>query len=473
MYDRIHEFTKDQCDRIHAASLTLLAETGIAFNEPEALEIFKQHGVRVEGKTVYLTAADVAKALATAPARFTIHARNPKYDVAVGGDDFVFAPGYGSPFVATAEGDEREATMADYDNFCKLVQTSKYLDMNGFMMVEPSDVPAATAHLDMMFSNIVLCEKAFMGSPVSRQGAVDALEMAGLVWGGKENIRNKPVTISLINSLSPLQFSEEMAGSLIELARYGQPCVVAALIMAGSSGPVTMAGVLAVQNAEILAGLTLAQLVNPGTPIVYGSTSSAMDMKTGGLSIGAPELSQFVSATAQMARYYNLPSRSGGGLTDAHLADYQAGAESALALSSAARCGVNFVLHACGILGSYIAMSFEKFLLDEELCGWVKKLVKPVAVTDEAIDLPMVQKVGIGGQYLTQPKTFKLCRTEFFLPQLANRQNYEGWKGAGSLPADRRASEALQARLARYEKPEIDPAVERALAEYVANRKRG
>lgn len=473
MYDRMHELTKDHLDRLHAASLRLLGETGIAFNEPEALEIFAKHGVKVEGKKVFLEEKHVQKALETAPSRFTITARNPARSVAVGEDDFVLAPGYGAPFVTTAEGVQREATMQDYDSFCKLVHTSKYVDMNGFMMVEPSNVPSGTAHLDMLFSSIVLSDKAFMGSPVSRQGAIDALEMAGIVWGGKENLRNKPVMISLINSLSPLQFSDEMAASLIEFARYGQPCVVAALIMAGSSGPVTLSGVLAVQNAEILAGLALAQLVNPGTPIVYGSTSSAMDMKTGGLSIGAPELSRFVSATAQMARYYGLPSRSGGGLTDAHVPDMQAGMESALALSTAARSGINFVLHACGILGSYISMSFEKFLVDEELCGMVRSLVRPVEVTDESIDLPMIQKVGIGGQYLTQPKTFKLCRTEFFLPQLASRQNYQGWTDAGKLRADQRAAEALQARLAKYEKPEIDPAVERALSEYVSRRKKG
>ncbi|MEW6489053.1 MAG: trimethylamine methyltransferase family protein [Thermodesulfobacteriota bacterium] len=473
MYDRMHEFTKEQLDRLHAASMRLLGETGIAFNEPEAVEIFAQHGIKVDGKKVFLAEKDVRKALDTAPSRFTITARNPAKSVAVGEDDFVLAPGYGAPFVTTAEGVQREATMQDYDNFCKLVQTSKYVDMNGFMMVEPSDVPSATVHLDILFSSIVLSDKAFMGSPVSRQGALDALEMAGIVWGGKEHIKNKPVMISLINSLSPLQFSDEMAGSLIEFARYGQPCVVAALIMAGSSGPVTMSGVLAVQNAEILAGLTLAQLINPGTPIVYGSTSSAIDMKTGGLSIGAPELSRFVSATAQMARYYGLPSRSGGSLTDAHVPDAQAGLESALALSTAARSGINFVLHSCGILGSYISMSFEKFLVDEELCGMVRRLLRPVEVTDESIDLPMIQKVGIGGQYLTQPKTFKLCRTEFFLPQLANRQNYQGWTDAGKQRADQRATEELQARLAKYEKPEIDAGVERALSEYVSRRKKG
>jgi trimethylamine--corrinoid protein Co-methyltransferase len=472
MYDRMQTFTPDQMTRIHDASMELLSSVGVAFNEPEALEIFASKGFKVDGKTVFMTEAQIQKALETAPSRFTVTARNPEKSVAVGEDDFVFAPGYGAPFIALPDGSQRESTMTDYDNFCKLIQTSKTIDMNGFMMVEPGDVAPETAHLDMIFSSIVLCDKPFMGSPVSKQGARDCIEMASIIWGGKDRlIAAGPVSVSLINSLSPLQFSDEMAGSLIELARANQACVIASLIMAGSSGPVTLSGVLALQNAEILAGITLAQLVNPGAPVVYGSTSSAMDMRTGGLAIGCPELSMVVSATAQMARFYKIPSRSGGGLTDAHFPDGQAAAESTLALSTAARSGINFILHSAGILGAYIAMSFEKFLMDEEMCGIIRKLIKPIDVSDEAIDVEMIKSVGIGGQYLTQPKTFKLCRTEFYMTDFLNRQNYAGWRAAGSKRIDQVAAESLSRRLAAYEKPPIDPDVETALAAYVARRK--
>ena len=196
-----------------------------------------------------------------------------------------------------------------------------------------------------------------------------------------------------------------------------------------------------------------------------------MDMRTGGLTIGCPELSMVVSATAQMARFYKLPSRSGGGLTDAHCPDGQAAGESALALSTAARNGINFILHSAGILGSYIAMSFEKFLMDEEMCGIVRKLIKPIDFSDEAIDVQMIKNVGIGGQYLTQPKTFKLCRTEFYMTDFFNRQNHAGWKAAGSKRIDQVATERLSQRLAAYEKPPIDPDVETALSSYIAKRK--
>jgi trimethylamine--corrinoid protein Co-methyltransferase len=188
MYDRMQTFTTDQMTRVHDASMALLSEVGVAFNEPEALEIFAANGFRTDGKTVFMTEAQVRKALETAPARFTVTARNPEKSVAVGEDDFVFVPGYGAPFIALPDGSQREATMTDYDNFCKLVQTSKSIDMNGFMMIEPGDVSPETAHLDMMFSSIILCDKPFMGSPVSRQGARDCIEMASIIWGGKTSL---------------------------------------------------------------------------------------------------------------------------------------------------------------------------------------------------------------------------------------------------------------------------------------------
>ncbi len=467
----MQELSTENMEKIHSSAMDLLKNTGVAFNEEEAIEIFKAAGHRVEGTTVFFEESDIQKALKTAPSRFTVHARNPEKSVEIGEDDFVFLPGYGAPFVMDAQGNRRQASMEDYDNFCKLIQTSPYINMNGWMMVEPADMPHDTVHLDLNLSNMLLCDKPFMGSPVSRQGALDGIEMAGILWGGKENIMDKTVSVSLINSLSPLQFSDEMVGALIELARHNQACVVASLIMAGGSGPVTLDGVLALQNAEILAGITLAQLVRPGAPVIYGSTSSAMDMKTGALSIGAPELSKNIHLVAQMARFYNLPARSGGGLTDALAVDAQAGAESALALSTAARSGINFILHSCGILGSYIAMSFEKFLVDEEVCGMVRNMIHPLAVTDESIDLDVIKEVGIGGQYLTHPKTFKLCRTEFFMPTLMSRKNPDAWDKEGKKRIDEIAEDKVAQRLASYEKPDIDPDIEKQLNDYVEKRK--
>lgn len=466
MYDRMQTISQKELNLLHGSTMDLLGTTGVAFNDDQALDIFRKKGHKVEGRKVFFTEEQITKALETCPSEFTVKARNPEKNVSIGGEEFVFLPGYGAPFITTPDSGQRQATLADYNDFCKLVQTSEYIDMNGFMMVEPHDIPPETAHLDMLLSSILLCDKPFMGSPVSRQGAADCVEMLEIVFG--EKATEETYTVSLCNSLSPLQFSSEMAGALMELAKANQACCVASLIMAGSSGPVTLAGVLALQNAEILAGIALAQAIRPGAPVIYGSTSSAMDMRTGGLSIGAPELSQNISATAQMARFYNLPSRSGGGLTDSLAADGQAGVESALSLSTAVRSGINLILHTAGILGSFISMSFEKFMIDEEMGGMIKKMVRPLEITGESIDLEMIKEVGIGGQYLTQPKTFKLCRTEFFTPALMSRNTFDSWNAAGRPTAAHRAEEEKNKRLAEYEQPEIGQSVKTDLEKYVA-----
>ena len=471
MYERMHLLSREDFDKIHHATLEIFKDVGLAFHEPEALEIFSRCGARVDGNVVFIEEGLVDKALKSAPAEFQIEGRNPAKSVTIGGQHLVLAPGYGSPFMVTKDGEQREAVMEDYDNFCKLVQTSKYIDMNGCLMVEPSDRPAETAHLDQVFSNFVLCDKPCLGSSVSRQAAIDSIEMAAIAWGGKEKIKNRPVIMGIISSLSPLQYSAEMAGALIEYARHGQVSMLALLMQAGATGPVTLPGLLAVQNAEVLAGIILAQLVNPGSPVIYGTTSTITEMRTGGLAIGAPELSMIQNATMQMAQFYGLPSRGSGGLTDAHFPDMQAGIESTLGLSQSILSGANFILHACGILGSYISMSYEKFLADEELCGMLRRYLKPLDVTDDRIDLPTIKEVGVGGEYLTHERTFEHCRSEFYLPALMSRTDYESWSNAGKKTLKESATALLKKRLAEYVQPDIDSEIEKKLAEYLRQRK--
>ena len=471
MYDRIHTFSHEELSKIHDASIDLLETVGVRFDDDEAVNLFKSNGFKVDGKTVFFTEKSIRRALDTAPSHFQLVARDPAKSVAIGGDDFALVPGYGASFITSNGGLQREATLDDYHKFCQLVQTSEVINVNGFLMVSPWDLQAETAHLEMLYANIVFCDKPFMGSPLSRDAARDCINMLGVVWGGLEKLKEMTVTVSLITPLSPFRYTAEMAGAIIELARYNQACILGALVMAGSSGPMSLAGLLAQQNAEILAGVTLTQLVNPGAPVIVGVTSAIMDMRTGCLAMGSPEVVRLTSATIQMAKFYNLPARGGCSNTDAHLADAQAGLESALTLMTAIRNGSNFVLHAAGILGSYSAMSFEKFIIDEELCCMVIETLRPIEITDESIDTNFIKEVGIGGDYLIQNKTLEQCRTAFFLPNLVNRSGYSGWQEDGHKRVDEKAIEVLDDRLSSYVKPDIDPQIEKGLRDYIQKRK--
>jgi trimethylamine--corrinoid protein Co-methyltransferase len=463
--------TEADQSKIHLATMDILRDIGINFYDPEAVEIFKHHGIRVDGNTVHIEEKDIQMALNTVPSQFQVTAQNPEKSVIIGGDHLVIAPGYGATAMITPDRKQRLAVMADYDNFCRLVQTSKSIDMNGCLMVEPSDRQPKFAHLDMLKSNIVLCDKPFLGSTMSRQAANDCIEMAAIAWGGKDELKNKPVMVAIISTLSPLQYSAEMCGALIEYARHGQVNMIGLLMMAGTTGPVTLPGLLALQNAEMLAGVTLTQLVNPGAPVIYGSTSTVTNMRTGSLSIGAPELSMIQNATIQMGKFYGLPCRGSGGLTDAQYPDMQAGIESTLALTTTVMSGANFILHGCGILGSYLAMSYQKFLADEEVCSMLRRMLKSIEVTDERIDLTTIKSLGIGKEYLTHPKTLAHCRTEFYLSDLMNRDDFTTWSGKGKQLLTERLLEIFKKRMDEYVQPDIAPEIADDLNRYVQAKK--
>lgn len=468
MSGRNQILTDGEFETIHANTLRILEEMGIAFQDEEALDFFRKNGAEVEGQVVRMKPELVERHLANVPATFRMVGRDESKAVTLGGRDLVLTPGLGSPFILDENG-KREALLEDYRNFCKLVQTSDVLDMTGNIMCEPSDVPHEKSHMYQMLSNLTLTDKPCLGSGVSRRAAIDSWNMAKIAWGGEDNLKDKAVILAVISSLSPLQYSDEMAGSLVEYAKNGQPVMVGGLIMAGSTGPVRMAGTVTLQNAEFLAGIILAQMINPGNPCIYGGTTAVTDMRSGGLSIGSPEMMVVQNLQAQIAARYNMPCRGSGGISDAFTLDYQAGVESALALLTTIRSGSHFILHSVGIMGAYLAMSYEKFIADEEVCAMIRRILAPVEFNEETIDLETIREVGVGGEYLTHMSTFKHCRTEFYNAQVMQRGYYSTWESNGSRRVEEVARDRVAQRLAAYEKPAMDPAVEKALNDYVEN----
>jgi trimethylamine--corrinoid protein Co-methyltransferase len=450
---------------IHDTSIRLLNSVGVRFPDEEAVAAFGKHGARIDGNTVYLSEEQVMNAVDNAPAQFTLHGRNPERNVTVGDGEPVFAPGYGAPFLLDPALGKRMPTMEDYHNLARIAHALPNQDLVGHLIVDPSDVPAETAHLRMLSASMTHSDKPFIGSTRGRLGARHTMEMASILFD--EQIGQRPVTVGVINGLSPLGYSQEMIQALIEYASRRQPVIIAMLVMAGSTGPITLAGVLAQQNAEILAGVALTQLINPGTPVIYGSTSTNVQMKTGDLSIGGPELALLAAATAQMARYYGLPSRSGGSLTDAHSPDAQAGLESMLSLLTAISSGVDFVIHAAGILSSYLAFSYEKFVLDDEMCGMLRWYRRGIAVTPETLAYDVIAGVGPGGHFFLEPHTLERCRNEFWQPELYSREGLATWLTNGRVDATQRARQRWQKLLAEHQDPPLAEATARQLGRYV------
>ena len=461
MYQQV--LTEDEVRRIHETSMRVLETVGVEIPVEQAQRVFRDHGFRVDGGRVHPTESQVMAALADAPRRFTLHARNPERSVEIGGGSAVTAPGYGAPFLVDRELGKRSPTLEDYSNLAKLAHALPNQDVSGHLIVEPEGVEQA--HLHMLHAHLVHSDKPFMGSTAGAEGATQTLEMARIAFG--EELGDRAVTISLVNSLSPLGYAGDMLEVLLVYAKARQPVIVAALAMGGTTAPVSLAGMLAMQTAELLAGMVLTQLVSPGTPVVFGSASSNVDMRLGSLSIGSPETSMVIAAHAQLARFYGIPSRAGGALTDANFPDAQAGFESMLGLKSTVDSGIDFILHSAGILSSYLAFSYEKFILDDEICGMTRRVRAGFPADDDSLGYDVIAAVGPGGNYLSQPHTLKRCRTEFWKPAICDRRGLAAWVADGGKDAVDRASARWQQLLAEHEDPPLDAAARAQLDAYL------
>ena len=456
--------------KIHDASVYILETEGVDFHNEKALEIFIRNGFRTKNGHVLIREKDIEKSLETAPGAFYIEARNPKQKIRVGGGRPVLIPTLGSPNVALDSGELRSATMDDFRICCDLVQTSGQIDMGGWLMVQPGDVPIEAAHLDMLLTYMLRCDKPIMGAFGDNTMARDTIEMARLILGDRGDLLDHPMAAFVVNALTPLQFSHEQSDVLLVAAKHRQPVIISNMALAGSTAPVQLPGLMALINAEILAGVALSQLVSPGTPVVYGTTSAPMDMKSSIGVVGAWETAKIAAMAIQMARFYNIPCRTGGSLTDAQIPDAQAAAESAHLLTTTMLGGADLILHACGQIASFMGMSFEKWLIDEEVCALTRQALAPLEISDETIDVETICSVGAGGQYLTHPTTFKhfkkLSRSDLF-----NRFNNSKWREKGGKDCVLMASEALEKRLSEYKIPPMDPGLKEELERYVSRRK--
>lgn len=460
---------EDGLEKLHRASLEVLAEIGIDFYDAEAHDILRQHGAKVEGDTAFFDPALVEEMLARAPGQFTQLARNPQNNLVIGGKHVTFAPIYGPPFVVDRQG-RREATLEDFDNFVKLAYLSPYMHHSGGTVVEPTEVPVDTRHLDMIYSHVKHSDKAFMGSVTSGANAADSVRMAEIVFGADE-IREHPALVSLINVSSPRRLDTTMLAALKVYARARQAVVITPFIIAGAMSPVTTAGSIVQQNAEALAGIVFTQMVEPGTPVVYGSFLTNADLKTGSPMFGTPESQIAIYISAQLARRYGLPFRGGGMFATSKIPDAQAAYESVMTMVPTIQAGTNLVLHAAGWLENGLSAGYEKFVMDCEMLGMYHKFLEGVDLSDEAMAMESLRTVGPGEHHLGTDHTMERFRTAFYRSDLFDYDGAEEWQEKGAKDIWTKAAERVEVLLGEYEAPALDPAVEEELLDFM-NRRR-
>ena len=465
--NRFELLTKNQVEQIHEASLWILEKVGVDFYYPPALEVFKKAGAKVDRDRVFFSPGFVEEQIKKAPSQFRLFARNPDKDVLIGKENTAFVPGYGAPFVTDLDNGRRPSLLMDYENFVKLTQASPNQDICSGIVTEPNDVPPEIRHLKMLYATIKDSDKCFMGSAMGEKAARDSIEMASIIFGDKDELLEKPRMISVLNSLTPLKYESRMLGAIMAYARAGQPMLISSMAIMGVTAPVTLAGAIALQNAEVLAGIVLTQLIREGTPVVFSGASSSAEMHTGALSAGSPEMALITAATIQLARYYNLPVRSGGAVSDAKIPDAQSSHESMMNILMAQVSGVNFVLHAAGILESYNCISYEKFIIDDEICAAIRRINRAFEVNAKTLATDIIKDVGPGGQFLDNDHTYKYFKSEFFQPRLSDRDNYTNWYEKGAMQLAEKANIRWKEILASFVPPDLPDGLNKDLMRFI------
>ncbi|MCF8008450.1 MAG: trimethylamine methyltransferase family protein [Halanaerobiales bacterium] len=463
-------FTKKELKKLHTSTIEILEKNGMEIQSEKARKLYQENGAKVKGKQVFISEKMIEDALKKAPVKFKLHARNPENSVVIGGDNTVLSPGYGAPFVMNfKENKRRRAVYEDYIKFTKLAGNSDFIDVVGGVLVEPTDIDDEIRHAKMFEAAVKYTDKCLMGSAMGAKKAKESIEMAAIIFDGIEFVKKHPVMLTLISTNSPLQIDNRMTDALMVHSFYNQPIVVASLSMTGTTAPTTIAGALVQQNAEILTGIVLSQLVNPGAPVIYGSASSVVDLKTGNLAIGNPETAKMFNGTAQMARYYNIPSRGGGSLTDSLAPDAQAGYESMMNLMSAIKSGFNFILHAAGLLENYMTMSYEKFLIDDEMLGIIDNYAAGIKVDDEEIAKEVILNVGSSGNFIAEKHTYNHMR-DLREPVLSAKKRY--FSNEKQPDTDQRANKMYEEILKNYQTPKLNKGKAAKLQEYIKKLKK-
>ncbi|HEY2110923.1 MAG TPA: trimethylamine methyltransferase family protein, partial [Dongiaceae bacterium] len=434
-------FTPEQVAAIQDTAFRVLEELGIMVLLPEARAIFRQAGARVDetSQIVRLGREIVLAAISTAPKTILARGGDRHRDLNLELGSLCFVGGAGAPNVTDIDRGRRAGRLADFEDLVRLAQSFDVIHMQ-CPHVEAQDVEQPFRHYAVNRAQLTLSDKLpFLYARGTAQ-VTDGFEMVRLARSlSEEEFRAGVHCYTVINTNSPRQLDIAMAQGIIDFARWGQVSIITPFCLAGAMAPITVAGALTLQHAEALAGITLAQLARAGAPVVYGSFSSNVDMKSGAPAFGTPEHVKATLGAGQLARHIGLPWRAGGG-SAANISDAQAANETQFGLWGAVLAGTTVLIHSAGWLEGGLTDSFEKFITDVEALQTIAELCVPTPGDEGAIGFEAIAEVEPGGHFFSARHTMARYRTAFYDPLVADWSNFGSWSEAGGKNATLRAN---------------------------------
>lgn len=457
--------------KIHATSLQVFSEIGVQVNFADALDLFRKAGAKIdrEARIAKFDPKLVQELIALAPSVVRLYGRddNGSLDCEIGGTKVYM--GTGGTALNVLDSGKNKARRSKLDDIKKMARLVDALDNIHFYMLNvfPSDLPVDQVDVNRFGAALNRTHKHVMGGVYTLEGVRNVIRMAEIIAGSPEKLKQRPFISMVTCNISPFKLDESYGQLAMEVARHSIPVVVPAEPLCGATAPITLAGNLVVQNVDSLMGVMLTQLVNPGTPVLYGCISSITDLRDMKYLAGAVEMGLMNAAAAQMARFYDLPLYSTAGMSDAKSNDAQTGYESALTSLLVALAGGNFIHDAAGFLEFCMTASYDKLVIDNEIIGMVMRAVEGIQVDDNALAFDELKKAGPGGHFVSSRHTRKYMRTELYTPQLSDRNNRDEWERQGSKPIHIRAAEKAREILKKPETPVLSSGTRRSILEEI------
>jgi trimethylamine---corrinoid protein Co-methyltransferase len=452
-----------QCLQIHQAALDVLERVGVKVNSEPFRSILADAGCKISSdERLTIPPEVVEQALETAPSRVMLYGRGEIPPLDLGGRRVYLGTGGAAITVLDLEsGQIRASTLAD---LCDIAWLTDNLENIHFLLrpVVARDVPAELLDVNKYYTCLANTGKHVMASAMSSDKARDVIEMAALIAGGRQQLSERPI-ISFVTSwmISPLKLDVPAAEVLLTAVENGIPVALSSAPIAGSTAPLTLAGVLVQVHAEELSGIVLAQAIRSGAPVLYGPVPAAAELHTMSYLGGAIESGLLNAACVQLADFINVPIYSDAGLTDSKLPDVQAGYEKAANIMLVAMAGGNYIHHSAGMLESMLTVAYEQFVIDNDINGIALRALRGIEINEDTLALDVIRNVGPGGNYLTQRHTIDHLRgNEYYTPATSDRRSRVAWIKAGQLDARDRAREIARDILSRKRPKLIPPQVD-------------
>lgn len=458
---RFEFLDQNQKESIDLASIDVLENAGATFLSKRAQEIFNKAGAMVDGKNgnVKIPRSLIRDMLKRCPAKFNLYARNPKYDLEIGGNNQYMTCGGEYPYILDLEsGVRRSALSTDLVPIIRVTDALDNISVGGSYIIAPTDLPEAYRHIERSALHYKYSSKTthwdsegYIGSS-GELGATHNLELAAVVAGGRGELSKKPISTCQICPSSPLIYDVGLTDDVIEFVGHGIPVLIEPMDNTGATSPITLAGALVQTNAAVLAGLVLVQLIRPGNPVVYGGIPVNLDMHTAIPAVGCPETALSCAGGASMAKYYGLPSAMSGGVSDSKIPDVQAGFESALTMLTAVLAGANWVRVVAGALEYHFTASFEMLAIHDEIFGMAKRIARGIEVNEDTLATSLIKKVApLRGHYMAEKHTLQHITSERYLPRLSDKRTRGDWEKSGSKDLAKVARERVRQIIATHQ----------------------